>query len=120
MYAADPTGGVQGAEEGQQGHKHISQKIFHGSKNIQMAAMERHVSIISCCVFLCCENGTKLKKHINDKIGTHSSLKTLFHQFLNDTNDLHGEGKKRNSLVSKSWHKMTIKQLVSLDLKVER
>ena len=39
MYAEDPTGGVQGVEEGQ-GHKRICQKIFDGSKNIQMAAME--------------------------------------------------------------------------------
>ena len=40
MHAENPTGGVQGVEEGQQGHKHICQKIFHCSKNIQMAAME--------------------------------------------------------------------------------
>ena len=46
MYEGDPTGGVLGVEEGQQGHKHICQKIFHGSKNIQMAAMERPVFII--------------------------------------------------------------------------
>ena len=54
MYAEDPIGGLQGVEEVQQGHKHICQKIFHGTKNLQMAAMEGSVFIKSCCVFLCC------------------------------------------------------------------
>ena len=53
------------------------------------------------------------------QIGTHYSLKTLFHQFLNDMNNLHGEGETRSALVTKSWHKVPIKQLVSLDLKVD-
>ena len=43
------TGGAQGVEEGQQGHTHISQKIFNAAKNIKMAAMERPVYIIMLC-----------------------------------------------------------------------
>ena len=47
MYAGEPTGRFQGLEEGQQEHKNICQKNVCSSKNIQMASMERPVSIIS-------------------------------------------------------------------------
>ena len=40
MYAGDPTGGVPGKGEGEHGNKHTKQKCFHGSKKIQMAAMD--------------------------------------------------------------------------------
>ena len=78
-----------------------------------------YLCLLLCCVFLCSKNCTKLKKCMDYQIRTRYSLKTLFHQLLNDMNDLHGEGKKRSALVTKSWHKVTSKQLVSLDLKVD-
>ena len=42
MYAGDPTGGVLREGQGEQcnGKKHTRPKFFHGSKNIQMTAME--------------------------------------------------------------------------------
>ena len=46
MYGRYPTGGVQGVRKGQQSHKHICQKIIHGSKIIYRAAMKILVSII--------------------------------------------------------------------------
>ena len=46
MYVGDSTGGVPGLQEKgkeNKGNQHTMQKCFHGSKNIQMAAMANPV-----------------------------------------------------------------------------
>ena len=97
--------------------QYICRKTFHGSKNVQMAAMERPVSIMMFFSLL-------LKLHYIEEVcglPKWDSLfiqNTLFHQLSMDMKNMHGEGDKGMSWSLPSLHKVTFEQqLVSLDLK---
>ena len=84
MYTGDPTGGVQIVGEGQQDYKHIYQTTSHGSKNIQIAAMEIPVSIIMLFFSLLLKLHQLEYVHGLAMCDSLFTPNTLFHQLLID------------------------------------